>query len=60
MPTGGIQKLLELSKNIALDDELTPVQIWDYLSKKEQFREMEVSRLDIIKTKLVQYVQCHG
>jgi len=61
MPATGIEKLLELSTNVPLDDgELTPVQAWDALRKHPQFGGLEMGRLRALMETLVKGVKCYG
>ena len=61
VPQTGIEKLLELSTNVPLNDgEITPVQAWDALKKHPQFGGMEMERLRALLETLVKGVKCYG
>ncbi|KAF2015668.1 hypothetical protein BU24DRAFT_421972 [Aaosphaeria arxii CBS 175.79] len=56
----GIERLLELARNLPLADEITPVQAWDYIRHHERFSTLQLSDLERLKTSLLAYIKCHG
>lgn len=61
MPAIGIERLLELSESVPLDDgELTPVQAWDKLRRHPEFGSLEVERLKTLEQALLKGVKCYG
>lgn len=61
VPSAGIERLLELSQAVSLeDDQITPVQAWNYIRKHAQYAELEVTRLERLKEKLLVHVKCYG
>jgi hypothetical protein len=61
MPASGIERLLKLAESMPKKDhELTPVQAWDLLRKHPEFGMLEVERLGVLKSTLVQGIKCYG
>ena len=61
MPAIGIERLLELSESVPLDEgELTPVQAWDKLRRHPEFGSLEVERLKTLEQALLKGVKCYG
>jgi hypothetical protein len=61
MPASGIERLLQLAESMPKKDhELTPVQAWDLLRKHPEFEGLEVERLGVLKSTLVQGIKCYG
>jgi hypothetical protein len=61
MPASGIERLLQLAESMPKKDhELTPVQAWDLLRKHPEFGGLEVERLGVLKSTLVQGIKCYG
>jgi hypothetical protein len=60
VPHCSIERLLELSKNIPLDGEVTPVQAWDYIRRNPQHESLEIERYNSLKEKLLSHVKCYG
>ncbi|KAF1974469.1 hypothetical protein BU23DRAFT_461515 [Bimuria novae-zelandiae CBS 107.79] len=56
----GVERLLELSKSIPLDGEVTPVQAWDHIRKHPQYEVLSYERLERLKSSLIQHVKCYG
>ncbi|KAF1348362.1 hypothetical protein EJ07DRAFT_141799 [Lizonia empirigonia] len=56
-----IERLLDLSSSVPLDHgEVTPVQAWDSIRKHREFGQLEVTRLEGLKEKLMASVKCYG
>lgn len=60
VPHFGIERLLELSHNLPLDGEVTPVQAWDYIRRNPQHFSLNLERYNTLKEKLLKHVKCHG
>jgi hypothetical protein len=61
IPTSGIERLLQLSASIPIEDsELTPVQAWELLRTRPNFGSLEVERLSVLQETLVRSVKCYG
>jgi hypothetical protein len=52
--------LLDLSTNLVLDDEVTPVQAWNYVRQHEAFSQIDVKLLRKLTQNLLAEVKCHG
>lgn len=60
-PATGIERLLELSKDIPLEDgEVTPVQAWYFIRGQVQYADLEITRLEDLKKRLLKHVKCYG
>lgn len=59
VPESGVQRLLELARNIPLDGEVTPVQAWAYIRQHPQYRTLKVEKLEAVKRELVGWVKCY-
>lgn len=59
-PNLGLERLLELSSNLNLGDEVTPVQAWNYIRQHPSFAGMEVGRLRKLTSRLMKEVKCYG
>lgn len=55
-----LEKLLELSSNFELDDELTPIQAWNQLRMHPNFEGLEVNGLKRLTQDMLKHVKCHG
>jgi len=55
-----LEKLLELSSNFELTDELTPVQAWHLIRSHPSFEAMEITRLKTLTQELLNHIECHG
>lgn len=55
-----IQRLLTLSSQLALKDELTPVQAWTLIQQHPDFGKIEDYRLKTLTEKLLKHVRCYG
>lgn len=61
LPESSVERLLELSSSIPLDDsEVTPVQAWDYIRCHPQYGVLDSARLEQLKKTLVLHVKCFG
>ncbi|KAF2446633.1 hypothetical protein P171DRAFT_462849 [Karstenula rhodostoma CBS 690.94] len=60
VPESGVQRLLELARNIPLDGEVTPVQAWAYIRQHAQFGRLRVERVEEMKKGLLGWVKCYG
>lgn len=56
----GIERLLQLSGNIPLDGEATPVQVWDFIRRHPKFEDLQAMRLEQLKDTLSKHLTCHG
>lgn len=56
----GVERLLELSADLPLDGEVTPVQIWNQVRRHPQYEGLNVKRLEKLKTMLMLHVKCYG
>ncbi|KAF2499709.1 hypothetical protein BU16DRAFT_524164 [Lophium mytilinum] len=60
-PHLGLERLLELSSNIELgDDEMTPVQAWNYVRNHDAFAQIDVQLLRKLTQDLLGAVKCYG
>ncbi|KAK4031841.1 hypothetical protein C8A01DRAFT_21001, partial [Parachaetomium inaequale] len=59
-PASILSRLLTLSTNLALEDEVTPVQAWNHIRCQPHFGGLEVDRLRSLTKKLGEAVKCHG
>jgi hypothetical protein len=60
VPYGSIERLLKLSENLRLDDEVTPVEAWHYILHQPNFDSLDIVRLRTLLGKLLNEVNCHG
>ncbi|KAF2659381.1 hypothetical protein K491DRAFT_689253 [Lophiostoma macrostomum CBS 122681] len=59
-PHLGLEKLLELSQNIELEDELTPVQAWNQIRCHPDFDAVDVGGLRRLTEGMLKHVKCYG
>ncbi|KAK9318983.1 hypothetical protein V1517DRAFT_342150 [Lipomyces orientalis] len=59
-PTTGLERLLALSTNLDLEDELTPVQAWNYIRQHPAFDGIDLDLLRGLTGELLRHVKCHG
>ncbi|KAK9329030.1 hypothetical protein V1520DRAFT_327733 [Lipomyces starkeyi] len=59
-PTAGLERLLALSSNLELKDEVTPVQAWNYIRQQPAFDGIDIDLLGRLTRKLLKHVTCHG
>ncbi|KAK9242887.1 hypothetical protein V1506DRAFT_555796 [Lipomyces tetrasporus] len=59
-PNTGLERLLALSTNLDLADELTPVQAWNYVRQHPAFDGSDIDLLRRLTGKLLEHVKCHG
>ncbi|OCL14809.1 hypothetical protein AOQ84DRAFT_370950 [Glonium stellatum] len=59
-PNSGLERLLELSSNLNLGDEVTPIQAWNYIRQHPSFAGMELDRLRKLTSRLMKEVKCYG
>ncbi|KAK9367937.1 hypothetical protein V1509DRAFT_670522 [Lipomyces kononenkoae] len=60
VPTASLQRLLELSSSLALEDEVTPVQAWNYIRRHSRFNAIDLELLTQLASKLLKHIKCHG
>jgi hypothetical protein len=56
----GLEKLLSLSSNIPLTDEVTPVQAWHQIRSHPDFDSVEVPSLRRMTEDMLKHVKCYG
>ncbi|KAF2177238.1 hypothetical protein K469DRAFT_697436 [Zopfia rhizophila CBS 207.26] len=56
----GLEKLLSLSSNFELEDELTPVQAWHQIRSHPDFESIEVSNLRRLTEDMLKHIKCYG
>ncbi|ORX97848.1 hypothetical protein BCR34DRAFT_607111 [Clohesyomyces aquaticus] len=59
-PSLGLEKLLSLSSNFELTDELTPVQAWQQIRSHPDFAAVEVPSLRKLTEDMLKHVKCYG
>ncbi|KAF2465855.1 uncharacterized protein BDR25DRAFT_306370 [Lindgomyces ingoldianus] len=59
-PHLGLEKLLNLSSNFELSDELTPVQAWHQIRSHPDFESIEVPSLRRLTEDMLKHVKCYG
>jgi hypothetical protein len=57
---GALGHLLDLSKRIDLDGEITPVMAWGMILGHEMFSELTVEDFDTLRDDLVSKSRCYG
>ena len=60
MPGAMLDRLLNLSSALCSDEEVTPVQAWNYLRSQPHFDFLETQSLQTLANKLREAVKCHG
>ncbi|KAJ9132391.1 hypothetical protein NKR19_g9327 [Coniochaeta hoffmannii] len=60
VPTATLESLLSLSSELCLDEEVTPVQVWNYIRCQPQFGGLEARSLYRLSEILRDAVKCHG
>ncbi|USP78895.1 hypothetical protein yc1106_06169 [Curvularia clavata] len=61
VPRANLSQLLALSAQIPLaDDEVTPIQAWEFVRRHEGFGGLDLARWEALKEKLVAAVRCYG
>lgn len=60
LPRASIQTLLDLSANLELDDEITPVEAWNQLRNHPRFPWLDLQALERLKRELGAKVKCYG
>lgn len=60
VPEAGVERLLDLSSNIPLDGEVTPVQAWDYIRQHPRYETLDCARLEKLKARLIVQIKCYG
>lgn len=60
VPNTGLDRLLDLSSNLGLAEEITPVQAWNHIRCHPEFNRLEVQQLQDLAGKLLKHVECHG
>jgi hypothetical protein len=53
-------KLLDLSKRLPLDGEITPVMAWVIIRGDERFHDLGVADFEVLKEDLKAKVRCYG
>lgn len=60
VPRASLSQLLQLSAQIPLaDDEVTPIQAWEFVRQHEGFGGLDFARWEVLKEKLVAAVRCY-
>ncbi|OJD35301.1 uncharacterized protein BKCO1_1800069 [Diplodia corticola] len=60
VPNVGLDRLLDLSSHLRLEEEITPVQAWNYISRHPSFSGLGLQRLRELTSRLLKHVECHG
>ena len=60
VPAAILESLLGLSSNLCTDQQITPVQAWNYIRSRPQFGGFEVQSLGRVVNSLRDAVKCHG
>jgi hypothetical protein len=60
IPAVEIERLLNLSSQLNLAGELTPVQAWSRVRSYPGFEKLNLDQLEILKQALLQEIQCYG
>lgn len=60
IPAAEIEQLLNLSTQLNLAGELTPVQAWSRVRSSPHFVKLSLKQLEVLKEALLQEVQCYG
>ncbi|KAH7117567.1 hypothetical protein B0J11DRAFT_493165 [Dendryphion nanum] len=56
----GIERLLEIARGIPLEGEITPVQAWDYVRRREGFAGWDVGAFEGFRERCVGRIKCYG
>lgn len=59
-PTAELETLLQMSQQLGLDTEITPVQVWSHVKQHPKFGFFTVAHLEILRARLLPLVKCHG
>lgn len=59
-PHLGLEKLLSLSSNFELSDEITPVQAWHQIRSHPDFQNVGVGELRRLTEDMRKHVKCYG
>ena len=60
VPAVEIERLLELSSNLNLEGELTPVQTWSRIRRWPGFERCDRRRLEVLRDRMRDEIQCYG
>ena len=60
VPAWEIEKSLQLSTSLTLEDEITPIEAWQRISQHPGFAKFNQARLEALKEILIPEVQCYG
>lgn len=61
VPRASLSQLLKLSSRVPLgDDEVTPIQAWEYVRQLDGFGALDFARWEALKENLVGGIKCHG
>lgn len=60
IPAAEIERLLNLSSQLNLAGELTPVQAWSRIRSYPGFEKLNLDQLEFLKKALLKEVQCYG
>lgn len=52
--------LLDMSQKLELDEELTPIMAWSYISKHERFMELTYTDFELLGDELTAKTRCFG
>lgn len=59
-PTVELEQLLRTSEQLGLDTEVTPIQIWNTVKQHPNVGTLNVTHLDLLRTRLYPSVICYG
>ena len=60
VPAGELERLLDLSQQIDLDGEITPVQAWQTIRYHPRFDTLLPQQLESLRDALLPSVKCYG
>ncbi|MCJ1344353.1 hypothetical protein MMC31_002556 [Peltigera leucophlebia] len=52
--------LLDMSQKLELEEELTPIMAWSYISKHERFTELTYTDFELLGEELIAKTRCFG
>lgn len=52
--------LLDMSQKLELDEELTPIMAWSYISKHDRFMELNYTDFELLGDELMAKTRCFG
>ena len=60
VPAAELERLLNLSQQIDLDGEITPIQAWQVINCHPSFETMSMEQLETLRVTLLPGVKCYG